>query len=166
MFGVAAAALDVLHALFMVMQVAGLPLLFWHRWPRLTRAYAIYAITFIVLNQLSRFALDECFLTTLARMLWARAALAPTDVPSEWFTVRLAQWVFHMTPSHRAVAIAGEVLMFVTALGVLVWRRNVRHDRRKATVLHEQAHPEDHAHLHDHAHHDDHHAPLSGAHAG
>ncbi len=135
MFGLAAAALDVLHAIFMVMQVAGLPLLFWHRWPRLTRAYAVYAITFIVLNQLSKYALGECFLTTLARLLWSQAVIDPTDVPSEWFTVRLAQWVFHLTPSHRAVAIAGEVLMFVTALGVLVWRRNVRHDRQ-ALVAH------------------------------
>jgi hypothetical protein len=146
MFGLAAAALDVLHAIFMVMQVAGLPLLFWHRWPRLTRAYAIYAISFIVLNQLSKFALDECFLTTLARMLWARAVVDPADVPSEWFTVRLAQWVFHQTPSHRAVALAGELLMFVTAIGVLVWRRNVRHAR--------QAHVRDD---------DDHHLPLPGA---
>ena len=160
MFGLAAAALDVLHALFMVLQVAGLPLLFWHRWPRLTRAYAIYAITFIVLNQLSKYTLGECFLTTLARLLWAHAVIAPTDVPSEWFTVRLAQWVFHLTPSHRAVAIAGELLMFVTAIGVLVWRRNVRHDRA-AHVRGDQAH-RDEAPRHD----DD--LPLHGAqgHAG
>lgn len=149
MFGLAAAALDVLHAIFMVVQVAGLPLLFWHRWPRLTQAYAIYAITFIVLNQLSKFTLGECFLTTLARMLWARAVIDPADVPSEWFTVRLAEWVFDLTPSHRAVALAGELLMFVTAIGVLVWRRNVRHARE--------------AHV-DH-HDDDHHPPpLQGAH--
>ncbi len=135
MFGLAAAALDVLHALLMLVQVAGLPLLFWHRWPRLTRGYAIYAIAFIVLNQISKYLLGECFLTTLARMLWARAVVDPRDVPGEWFTVRLAQWVFHMTPSHRAVAIAGELLMLVTALGVLVWRRNVR-----------RAGPPDHGH--------------------
>lgn len=130
MYGLAAAALDALHALFMVLQVVGLPLFFWHRWPRLTRAYAIYAITFIALNQLSKYLLGECFLTTLARLLWARAVIDPGDVPAEWFTVRLAQWVFHMTPSHRAVALAGEALMLVTAVGVLVWRRHVRAERR------------------------------------
>jgi hypothetical protein len=145
MFGLAAAALDALHAVFMVLQVAGLPLFFWHRWPRLSRGYALYAVSFIALNQGSKLLLGECFLTTWARWLWSRAVLDPSDVPGEWFTVRVAQWVFHMTPSHRAVSLAGELLMLVTAIGVLALLRHARRTRRAASRV-DRALPVDGAH--------------------
>ncbi len=111
-----AASIDFVHALLMAAWVCGLPLLFWRRWPRLTRAYGVYAVAFIVVSQASHFALGECFLTTLARMCLRSAT---TAVSSEWFTVRVAQAVFHLTPSHRSVVWISEALILITAIGVL-----------------------------------------------
>lgn len=108
---------DFFHALAMASWVAGLPLLVWHRWPRLTRAYGIYAVSFIVLSQVSQMVLGECFLTTLARVCWDRADGAASS--SEWFTVRIAHAVFRMTPSHRAISLISEALILITAGGVL-----------------------------------------------
>jgi hypothetical protein len=117
-----AACIDFAHALLMAAWVLGLPLLFVHRWPRATRAYAIYALAFITLNVASRALLGECFLTTLSRACWQAAARAGgrTPVPQEWFTVRLAEAVFRLTPSHRGIKRASEALIFATAIGVLV----------------------------------------------
>jgi hypothetical protein len=113
------AAIDVLHALLMAAWVLGLPLLFWHRYPRLTRDYAVYAIAFIVLNQASQALLGECFLTTLARAAWQSTPGSGAGAsPDEWFTVRLAQKVFDMTPSHRSIKLVSEALILVTAIGV------------------------------------------------
>jgi len=114
-----AAAVDALHAIFMIAQVAGLPLLFIHRWPTLTRAYGVYAIVFIVLNQASQYFLGECFLTTIARSLWKLGSIPGANVSSEWFTVRFAEAVFHMTPSHKAITVATQALLLVTAIGIL-----------------------------------------------
>ncbi|MBX3234163.1 MAG: hypothetical protein KIT84_40120 [Labilithrix sp.] len=117
MYAVLAVAVDLIHALAMVLWIVGLPLLFVRRYPRLRLGYAVYAIAFIVLNRLSMAVLDECFLTALVRPLWARAGAVGAD---EWFTVRAAYVVFGMAPSHRAVALAGEALIFLTAAGVLL----------------------------------------------
>jgi hypothetical protein len=104
----------------MVAWVAGLPLLFFcRRYPRAARWYAAYAVAFIVLNQASRFLLGECFLTTVARFFWEHGG-APPSAPGEWFTVRLARAVFHLTPSHRAITVVSELLIGVTAIGMLV----------------------------------------------
>jgi hypothetical protein len=115
------AAIDLVHALLMAAWVIGLPLLFWHRWPRLTRAYGIYAIAFIVVSQVSQAILDECFLTTLARTAWLHDPVsgAPAPVSDEWFTVRLARAIFDLTPSHRSIKLLSEALILVTAVGVL-----------------------------------------------
>jgi hypothetical protein len=110
----------------MVGWVAGLPLLFWHRFPRATRWYAIYAVVFIVINQGSRFLLGECFLTTIARMLWEHGGAPPRTAPGEWFTVRMAMMVFHLIPSHRSIKLLSELLIFVTAVGMLVSMRRAR----------------------------------------
>lgn len=96
--------------------ILGLPLLFSARWPRLARAYAVYAITFIIVNQASYLLLGECFLTTMSRMFWERAD--PSSVTNEWFTVRAAEAVFSLTPSHRAIKLASEALILATAVGV------------------------------------------------
>jgi len=115
-----AAAIDLLHALLMAAWVGGLPLLFWHRWPRLTRAYGIYAVVFIVVSQTSHALLGECVFTTIAR--WCvRASSTPES--DEWFTVRVAQAVFHLAPSHRSVVWASEALILVTAVGGLISHR-------------------------------------------
>jgi hypothetical protein len=99
--------------------VLGLPLLFWHRWRRWTRAYALYAIGFVVVNQLSHALLGECVLTTLARACWRSAPGGGGSAASdEWFTVRIAQAVFRLTPSHRTIKLASEALILLTAAGV------------------------------------------------
>ena len=112
------AAIDFLHAFAMVIWVVGLPLLFVRRWPGLTKAYGIYAISFIVLSQGSQYLTGECFLTTLARMAWEKSS-SPVD-PSEWFTVRIAKAVFHLAPPHRIISRISEVLILATAIGALI----------------------------------------------
>jgi hypothetical protein len=128
MWSALAACVDFAHAAFMAAWVLGLPLLFFRRWPRVARAYAIYAIVFVTINLASRALLGECFLTTLARTCWQEAARrgSQTPVPQEWFTVRLAEAVFRLTPSHRGVKLATEALIFVTAIGVLVSTRSAQ----------------------------------------
>ena len=122
MWSALAACVDVAHASFMAAWVLGLPLLFWRGWPRATRVYAVYAIAFITLNVTSRALLGECFLTVLSRACWQAAAHAGGTTPAsqEWFTVRMAEAVFRLTPSHRGIKLASEALILVTAIGVLV----------------------------------------------
>jgi hypothetical protein len=112
--------IDVLHASLIAVWVLGLPLLVFRRRARLSRAYAIYALTFVVVSQVSQWVLGECFLTTLARFAWESqpAGTAPPDV-EEWFTVRMAKAVFGATPSHRAVVVLSEIMIVVTALAAL-----------------------------------------------
>jgi len=128
MFPILGSLVDFLHALLMVAWVAGLPLLFWHRSPRATRWYAIYAVAFIVLNQASRLVLGHCFLTSLASWLWEHGGAPPRSAPDEWFTVRVATAVFHLTPSHRSITLISEVLIGVTAIGML-WSLRRVHQR-------------------------------------
>ena len=116
---VLATFLDFFHALLIAAWALGLPLLFWHRWPRLSRAYAIYAVAFVTLNLLSDWIMGECFLTTITRHVWEHARTHPTGI-HEWFTVRFAELVFRLTPSHHAIKLISKVLVFVTAIGVLV----------------------------------------------
>jgi hypothetical protein len=136
MWQVFGSTVDVVHALVMAVWVLGLPFLFVRRWPRLTHAYGIYAIAFICTSQLSHLALGECFLTTISRGLWERSFTsgAPPDDSSEWFTVRLAKWVFDMSPTHRAVVILSELLILLTVLGeVLLLRGSSARIFTKAT---------------------------------
>lgn len=121
-----AVAVDVVHALLMVAWVLGLPMLVWHRWPRLTRAYAWYSVAFVVINVVSQWTLDECFLTTVARFLWKSGGSGVPDNVDEWFSVRFAELVFRMTPSHAAVKRTTEALIFATAVGVLYTMRKLR----------------------------------------
>lgn len=126
-----AAGVDFVHALIMAAWVAGLPLLFWHRWPRLSRAYGVFAVAFIVVSQASHFLLGECFFTTLARWCLSESS---SPVSGEWFTVRAAQAIFHLTPSHRSVVWVSETLILVTAVGMLasyrLWQRGSFHSAR------------------------------------
>ena len=125
------AFIDLMHALFMVAWVLGLPLLFWHRFPWATRGYALYAIGFVVVNQLSHALLGECFLTALARYAWEHAPGSGGSAPvsDEWFTVRFAEAIFHLTPSHRGIKLVSEALIFLTAIGV-AFRALVEHRAR------------------------------------
>jgi hypothetical protein len=118
MWAVAAASVDVLHAALMAVWLLGLPLLFWHRFPKLTFLYGVYAVLFVVITRVSHWVGGECFLTAISAKLW-RAGASVSAESDEWFTVRLARFVFGMTPSHRAIAWTSEGLVLVTALGVL-----------------------------------------------
>jgi len=109
-------AVDVFHALAMAAWILGLPLLFTRRWRKATRVFAIYAITFVVVSQASQLALGECFLTTLARFA---EGSGPSAQP-EWFTVRMARWVFGMAPSRKTISVTFDLLVLVTAVGALV----------------------------------------------
>jgi hypothetical protein len=126
------AAIDFFHALAMVVWVLGLPLLFVRRWPGLTKTYGVYAISFIVLNLGSQYLLDECFLTTLARMAWQKSS-SPVD-PSEWFTVRASKAIFHLTPPHQLISRLSEVLIFVTAVGALISIHRHRQERARPEI--------------------------------
>src|SRR5579859_7453968 len=127
MWQILGASVDAVHALIMVAWIAGFPLLLSTQRPRLTRAYAPFSVAFVVVSQVSRFALGECVFTTLARWLWDHAS-AVQDAPAaskEWFTVRVSRAIFGMAPSHRAVAVTSEVLSLVTAVGVLFAMRRL-----------------------------------------
>lgn len=129
------ASVDLFHALLMVMWVVGLPLLFWHRWPRLTRAYGVYSIAFIVVSQTSQYFLGECVFTTMARALWQHASPGGVaQVSSEWFTVRLAEAVFHLTPSHRSIKRLSEALILLSAVGALLAMRRLPTKTRRAPL--------------------------------
>lgn len=132
MLAVLASAVDVLHALFMVLWVVGLPLLFWHRWPRATVAYGVYALVFAAVNQGSHLLLGECFLTTIARAVWQRSGAATPAHADEWFTVRLAERVFALTPSHQGVKLVTEALIVIIAIGTLYSMHGLRGARRQA----------------------------------
>ena len=135
MGAVLGATIDFIHASLMAAWVIGIPLLFWHRWPRITQIYAIYAIGFIAINQLSDVILGECFLTTLAGLAWEKASLAASpSLSREWFTVRIAQAIFQLTPSHRAIKLLSEGLILLTAVGV-AYRGFVRHRLHAGAML-------------------------------
>ncbi len=128
---VLATFLDFLHALLMAIWALGLPLLFWRRWPRLSRAYAIYAVIFVVLNLGSEWILGECFLTTITRYFWEHAPSHPANT-DEWFTVRFAELVFSLSPSHHAIKLVGKGLVVITAIGsILHVGSSLRASRRK-----------------------------------
>jgi hypothetical protein len=120
---------DFVHAALMATWFAGLPLLFCHRWPRAARLYALYAIAFVVLSQLSRWLLGDCFLTALALYLWNHVP-ASAPVSNDWFTVRFARAVFHVTPSHRAIAVVSEGMIVVAAIAALSSLRRLSLQRR------------------------------------
>jgi hypothetical protein len=126
MLPVLGSLVDAFHALVMLLWILGLPLLFWHRYPRVTRAYAVFVVTFVVLSQASMRLLGHCFLTKLAGMLWEHGGAPAGSVPDEWFTVRFARAVFHLTPSHHTIDRLAELAVAITALGVLVSMRRIR----------------------------------------
>jgi hypothetical protein len=128
------ASIDLVHALLMAAWVLGLPLLFWHRWPRLTRTYSLYAIAFVVVSQVSQALLGECFFTTLARAGFQCASRSGDSAPvsEEWFTVRLAEAIFRLTPSHRSIKLISEALIVMTAIGVLLSLRRLPRARPRA----------------------------------
>lgn len=115
----AAAIVEFIHAWTMVVWVASLPFLFWHRWPKLSLAVAVYNLAFIVINRVSHWLLGECILTRVAR--WVGG-----DQGDEWFTVKFSRLVFGCIPSNKQVALVEQTLVLVVAIGVfytLWWKR-------------------------------------------
>lgn len=121
-----AIAIDFLHALLMVVWVVGLPLLFWHRFPKLSLAYCAFSLAFIIVNQASQYFLGECIFTTLAGWLYAHT---DAGAPQEWFTVRLALAIFGLIPTHRSIKLLTEILIGVSAIGGIyhsLFRRKIK----------------------------------------
>ena len=117
MYAVLSALVDFLHAASMVVWIGGLPLLFVRRWPRLSRAFALYAVLFVIVSQATQWILGECFLTTIARALARLGEAKGTFVDDDWFTQRVARSIFGLAPSRRAISIAFDALVGITALG-------------------------------------------------
>ena len=121
-YAVAASFVETIHATFMVAYFVGIPLLFFHRWPRVSRIYAVYAVAFVIFSQGSKLLWGHCFLTPLAGELWHRSGTA--IAANEWFTVRLSNLVFHSAPSHRIISWIGDAVVLVTAIGAVLRLRS------------------------------------------
>ena len=106
---------DAVHVLAMFAWAVGLPFLFWHRWPGLSIAYTLYALSFVIISQVSHHFLGECFLTTLSRHLWAASGQPSVGT----FTVRLVNAVAGVRPSADSAVLAWEIGIAGTALGTL-----------------------------------------------
>lgn len=111
-----AAGVEAVHAFSMVLWGVGLPLLFWHRFPRLSECYMLYAIAFVGVSVASHFLTGECVLTTLARSLWQRAGGSSDDLP---FTTHLANTIAGLRPTQREVVLLWEAAVLVTSAGGL-----------------------------------------------
>jgi hypothetical protein len=127
-----AVATDVLHAILMLSWIIGLPLLFWHHFPKLSLAYCIYCIAFIIVNQVSHYTLGCCIFSAIADWFYAHAG---QTMSNEWFTVRASQFVFGPAPSHRGIKMATEAAIVVAAIGQIYFcvKGKINHVRRQKT---------------------------------
>jgi hypothetical protein len=115
-----ASFVDLTHGMLMIAWGLGFPLLFWHRFPRLSRTYMWFALAFVVVSVVSHEVLGECFLTTLARELWERGGGYRGREP---FTVLFANTVAGIRPTTRQAVLAWELGIFVTSAASLwCWR--------------------------------------------
>ena len=121
-YAVAASLVDTAHAALMVAYFVGIPLLFYHRWPWVSRIYAVYAVAFVIFSQGPKLIWGHCFLTPLASDLWHRSGTSV--VATEWFTVRLSNLVFHSAPSHRIISWIGDAFVLITAVGAVLRLRS------------------------------------------
>jgi Trk-type K+ transport system membrane component len=127
MYAALAVSIDVLHALTMIVWALGLPLLLWHRWPKMTVIYTWYGLAFVVLSQLSHLVFGECFFTTLSRASWEAAG----DPAMGSFSARLVNRIAGFRPTEREVVIGWEVAIVLTSVNLLwsTYRRR-RRERR------------------------------------
>jgi len=133
MFSLLAVLSDSLHIFMMMVWAVGLPLLLWHRWPRLSFAYTMYAICFVVVSQISHHLLGECFFTTLSRWLWVAAGSSADGT----FTGRLVNMVAGVRPTADTAVLIWEIAIVVTSLAV-VWSLYRHHRARHPGRLEEQ----------------------------
>ncbi len=116
-----AATVDLVHAASMLVWGLGLPLLFWHRFPRLSHAYLLFSVAFVTISLGSHLLLGECALTTLARHLWLAGGGYRSGVP---FSALLANAVAGIRPTEREVVVAWELAVLATSAGgVWSWLR-------------------------------------------
>ena len=116
-----AASVDFTHALLMLLWGLGLPLLVWHRFPRLSRAYMWFAAAFVLISLVSHGAWGECLLTRIARELWRAGGGYRDGIP---FVAVLANAVAGVRPSNRQVVLVWEIAILLTSVGGLwCWRR-------------------------------------------
>jgi hypothetical protein len=122
LYRVLALAVELSHGLLMTLWGLGLPLLIWHRWPRLRHSYLWFSLAFIGGSLLSHWLLGECALTTLARALWEFAgAPAAERVP---FIVRFTNRVAGIRPSTRAAVLLWQAGISIYCVALLCgWRR-------------------------------------------
>jgi len=116
-----AMGVDALHLAAMLLWGIGLPLLFWHGRPRLSRLYMWYAIVFVVVTLLSHHVIGECVLTSLARSLWIAGGIERDTTP---FTTVVVNAVASIRPSSRIVVLLWELGVLLSAAGSLwCWSR-------------------------------------------
>jgi hypothetical protein len=130
MFRLLAVSVDVAHATAMIVWGAGLPLLVWHRFARLSRAYTWFAAVFVIASVASQWALGECFMTRIARDFWFRGGGFRDGVP---FTVTFTNAVAGIRPTTRVAVLLWEAAVLVTSIGSLwsFYRHARRAERRR-----------------------------------
>jgi hypothetical protein len=131
MYAWLAVASDLTHLVAMLLWALGLPLLFWHRWPRASLCYGWYGLVFVLSSQLSHVVIGECFLTSLSRLFWEAAG----DPTASSFTVRLVNSVAGIRPSERSVVVAWQIGVVATCIGVL-WSMHRASVRARRAVVH------------------------------
>src|SRR5271157_877496 len=107
---------DVIHALLMLSWIVGLPLLFWHRYSRLSAGYAIYSLLFIIVNLTSQHVFGCCIFTVIAGWFYQQAGWPVTN---EWFIVRAANLILGLTIPHKGIKVATELMVAISAIGAL-----------------------------------------------
>ena len=109
---------ELVHVVVIAAWLVSLPLLFWHRWPRLSWWAAAYALVFVAINRLSTWFLGECILTRAAR--WCGGGW-----DNEWFSVKLARLAGVALAARDIVAIEHLLflIVFVGAFWTLLWKK-------------------------------------------
>ena len=125
MYELLGATVDSVHGLAMIAWGLGLPLLFWHRWRRLTRAYVIYSVAFILISVGSHVLLGECLLTRLARELYD-AGHHPELRDQVSFIVRATEAVAGIRPNERWAVLVWEGALLIGSAGLLLHLRRER----------------------------------------
>jgi hypothetical protein len=113
----------------MVTYFFGIPLLFIQRWPKLSRAYALYALSFVLVSLGSKLLWGHCFLTPLSSALWNRSAWPVAG--DEWFTERIAKRIFDAAPSRQSISWIADGAILVIACGAILHLRARTHSNRR-----------------------------------
>jgi hypothetical protein len=128
-----AVATDLIHAIAMVAWIFGLPLLFWHKYNKLSLSYGSYSLFFILVNQVSHYTLGKCVLTSISQYFWEHSENHADT--SEWFAVRFSNMIFGLTPTHNSIKILTECLIAVSAIGGMFFSfRKLKYNVREKEI--------------------------------